>query len=232
MVDLTAIFLTSNAVPEKWAEYHKQVLLEALGDYPIITISRKPMDWGLNLLDTEPRSSVNFYRQLLRGAETATTPYIACVEDDTLYNKEHFTFRPPLDTFAYNLHRWSVSTWTEPFYSFRQSKVGAAGIYPRLETIEALREKLATVPKDAPSGWLWKIGEPGTGGERGLGIKIRKSMDFYTSAAIIQFNHDYFTNADNSPEGVARRHRKAFGKIRATEIPYWGRADKLIQKFQ
>jgi len=43
--DLTIIFLTSNKVPKEWAEYHKNVLLEAIGDYPLIIISREPTEW-------------------------------------------------------------------------------------------------------------------------------------------------------------------------------------------
>lgn len=73
MNDLTIIFLTANRVPEKWAEYHKQVLLEAIGDTPIITISFKPLDWGTNLIQTE-YSVDNIYRQMLRGAKVAKTP--------------------------------------------------------------------------------------------------------------------------------------------------------------
>ena len=50
MKDLTVLMLTPNKVPEKWAEYHKTSLLEAIGNTPLITISNKPLDWGINLL--------------------------------------------------------------------------------------------------------------------------------------------------------------------------------------
>jgi hypothetical protein len=76
-----------------------------------------------------------------------------------------------------------------------------------------------------------KIGEPGTGGEELLGVSIRHSKGFYSPTPIIQFNHDYFTNAENSPEGVKRRHRKNFGIVRAYDIPHWGKASELIKKF-
>jgi hypothetical protein len=233
--DLTAIFLTSNKVPDGWADYQFKTLKEALGDYPMIIISRKPMDVGYqNVLDTEKPSSINFYRQLLRGAKLATTDYVACVEDDTLYNKEHFAcFRPGLNVFGYNMNRWSVATWGEPVYSRRESKVGAGGIYPRLELIEAMEEKLATVPKDAETNWFqWKVGEPGTGGEKELGIKIRQSKGFYSKIPIIQFNHDYFTNAESTPEVIARRRKKNFGIVKANRIPFWGEAEELISNFK
>ena len=48
--DLTVIFLTVNRVPDKWAKFHKKVLLEAIGETPIITVSKKSLDWGINLI--------------------------------------------------------------------------------------------------------------------------------------------------------------------------------------
>ena len=53
MDDITIIMLTPNLVPKQWAEFHKQKLLEAAGGTPIITISKEPLDWGINLLQTE-----------------------------------------------------------------------------------------------------------------------------------------------------------------------------------
>src|SRR5205823_6659407 len=103
MEDLTCIFLTSNRVPSKWATFHLRTLLEAIGSLPLITISKRPMDIpGVNLIDTEPSSFSNFYFQILRGCREAKTPYVAICEDDVLYHPSHFTFRPSLDTFAYN----------------------------------------------------------------------------------------------------------------------------------
>src|SRR3990167_5950965 len=114
MTDITIIFLTVNRVPEEWAEYQKEVLLEAIGDTPVITISKIPLDWGTNLIQEEEPSMQNIYRQILRGAKLATTPYIAIAEDDCLYQREHFEFRPPLDTYAYDYDRFSNSTLIAP----------------------------------------------------------------------------------------------------------------------
>src|SRR3990167_8395102 len=127
MNDLTVIFLTVNKVPEKWAEYHKKVLNEAIGDTLLITVSKKPMDWGLNLIQDEEPSVSNIYRQILRAAKLAVTPYIAIAEDDTLYHKEHFIFRPPEDTYAYDGHRWGIFTWGKPVYYYKRSEERRVG---------------------------------------------------------------------------------------------------------
>ena len=233
MRDITAIFITSNAVPDAWADYHKQVLLEALDGIPIITVSRKPMDLGINILDTDEPGTANYYRQFLRGAELATTDFVAVIEDDTLYSREHFrSFRPPLNSFGYNLNRWSIATWGKPIYSRKERGVGAAGIYPRLELIESFREKVNALPKTGGFDVKVPCGEPGTGGEKDLKITRRTSVTFYSKIPIIQFNHDYFTNADSSPEGVERRHHKGFGIVKAYDIPFWGKASNLVKYFK
>ncbi len=229
MENLTAVFLTSNKVPEGWARFHREKLFEAIGDMPLITISKRPMDIrGVNLIDEEPSSFSNFYFQILRGAKEAKTSHIAIIEDDTLYHKSHFSYLPPLDTFAYNLNRWSLFTWGEPIYSRKDNKVGAAGILPRLEAISALEERFAKHPVLPPIN----CGELGTGGEESLGLPPRKSCRFMSQYPIVQLNHDYFSTIENTPEAVTRRHTKKLGAVQAYRIPIWGEAYKLIRNFK
>lgn len=229
--DLTVIFLTTNKVPDGWAAYHRQVLLDAVSDYPLITISKKPLDFGQNVIQTEPESSTNLYRQLLRGAKLATTPYIALTEDDTLYTKDHFKhFRPPLDTFGYNMNRWSLFTWGEPIYSRKNNIVGAAMIAPRELAIEALEERFQKWPDGMPHRICGELGLSHT--DRALGVTPRKVVEFYSFDSIIQFNHDYFSTIENTPEQVQRRHKKRMGFVRAYDIPHWGKSADLVKHFK
>ena len=228
MQDLTLLFITSNKMPEKWTEFHKKTLLEAARDYPILTISRLPMDWGRNLLQTDTPSSKNFYKQILRGAKTATTPYVALCEDDALYTADHFVYRPALDAFAYNINRWSLYTWGEPTYSFRAGDMcGCAGIYPRELVIEALEERFAKYPDEIPIKVFGELGRY----EKYLGVTERKVEQFYSSPPMIQVNHEFFSLTENNPETVARRQKKRMGWLRATDIPYWGRASDIVKYF-
>jgi hypothetical protein len=140
--DITIILLTANRVPKQWAQFHKQKLLEAVAGAPIITISREPVDLGINLIDTENYQISNIYYQLLRGAKEAETEFIAVAEDDTLYPKEHFLFRPPADTFAYNMNRFNVFRWSRvPTFFWKDRISNSTLIAPRKLTIEALEER-------------------------------------------------------------------------------------------
>jgi len=173
----------------------------------------------------------------LVGAKIATTPYIAMVEDDMLYSKDHFELRPPLDTFGYNWNRWVLFTWGEPTFSFKRRYCNGCSILPRLEMIDALEERFA---KWGEMSHLL-AGELGYERvERPLGVKVRKSMPMYSKTPVVQIQHIYGTpgigraNPDPTKDTLdleARKTRRRMGMIRAYEIPYWGRSEELIKHF-
>lgn len=224
MNGLTAIFLTQNEVPDEWMKFHNRVLLEALDGAPLITLSRKPMDLGFNLIQDAPKSMSNIYRQLLRGAKMATTDYIAVVEDDTLYPKEHFLQRPPKDCIGYNMNHWSLFTWGVPTYSWRNRRGNYSMLSYRELVIEALEERFAKYPNGTPDNITGEIGRAMV--ERNMGITLRKVHEFETTVGIVNFNHP------NATDRLQVSQRKNFGPIQAYDIPHWGRAEHLIKNFK
>lgn len=221
MSDITILFITANLVPKKWAEYHKKILLGAVGMGKIITISRvKTPD--TYILDTKPKSYSNIYYQMLQGAKMATTPFVAMAEDDTLYTRDHFyNFRPEPDEFAYNRNRWSIFTWGEPSYSIKDRISNCSLIAPRELMIEALTERFTKHPEG--SAITGELGKART--ERHLRVTVRKRVDFFSDTPIVQFNHDYGTDE------VMLKHTKKRGMVRAYDIPVWRKAEDLLKKF-
>jgi len=211
---LTCIFLTLNKVPEGWARYHKSVLLEAVGDTPIITISKKPLDWGLNLIQEGEPSVNNIYKQLLRGCKLATTPYIAVIEDDTLYHKSHFTYRPPMDTYAYNMHRWGIFTWGTPTYYYKRRISNAAMIAPRELVIKSLEDRFEKYPDSD------RISE--LGNERGVRLEKYEIVNFYSDVSMVYFCHV------NGLDPTERHESKKMSPIQAYDIKFWGKAQELV----
>jgi len=216
MNDLTIIFLTVNKVPKRWTVYHRETLLGAIGTTPVINISKHPSKWGLNLIQEDEPSVPNIYRQVLRGARIATTPYIAIVEDDTLYPKEHFEFRPPLDTYAYDMSRWGLFTWGVPTYYHKARISNAAMIAPRKLAIESLEERFRKYPDK-------NIGELGK--EKGTKLDRKKSMNFYSTTPMVFFSHV------NSLDPLEKSKRKRMGMARAFDIPHWGKSEDLVKNF-
>jgi hypothetical protein len=226
-MDLTVIYLTNSRLPEKWTEYHFGILRDAVGDYPVISMTRKPLDFGLNVLQDAPESKANIFKQMLRAAKLATTPYIAIAEDDTLYMKEHFGFyRPLMDRVAYNQHRWCLYTWGEPVYSLKNFMlINSTMIAPRELLIENLEKRFKNYSDESLLGM--EIGVF----ERHLKLPMTRPMEVKSEYPIVQFDHDYFTKSDPEKETIERRHLKHLGTIKAYRIPYWGDSEELVKKF-
>lgn len=222
LVNLTVLYLTANEVPEVWAEYQRSVLNRVIYTrYPLISISRKPINFGKNILDTEEKSIFNIYKQMLVGAKIATTPYVAVVEDDVLYAYDHFEFRPPLDAFAYDMNRLGLFTWKkDPMYFWKNRVSNSMLIAPRELMIEALEERIK-------SPMFYKIhGELGRNNiESKMGVTLRNKIEFYSETSSIRFDHDF------GYDHAARHHRKKEGPIKAYDIPGWGKASELVKKF-
>jgi hypothetical protein len=229
MNDITIIFLTNSRLPEKWQTFHREKLMETIGDTPIISLSREPLNLGINILQDQPPSKSNIFYQMLRGMRLVKTKYVAIAEDDCLYPKEHFEFRPPEDTFAYNYNRWSLYSWN-PVYSLKNwIKTGAVMIAPTKLALDLLEERFAKYPMggEMPHGMCGELGVY----EKELGITPRKVMDFKTEISVVQLDHDFFTVNDPKRESVERRHTKELGYVRALSIPYWGEASKITELF-
>ena len=225
MEDLTIIFLTANKVPKDWAKYHRKVISEAIGDTPLISISRKPIDWGTNLLDTEPYGISNIYFQILRGAKVATTEFIAIVEDDTLYPKEHFSkYRPPSNMFGYNRNRFGLLNWGNPTYFWKDRISNSTLIASRKLIIEALEERFSKYPNGTPIRYTGELGRRNIEGK--LGITRREIVWFSTDISVVRIDHE------NGHDVLGKTHRKKRDILRCYDIPQWGKAEDFIKRYK
>lgn len=220
MKDLTIIYVTANKVPKKWAEFHRQKLEEAVGDAPVISVSFEPMDWGINIIQTE-YSIPNLYRQILKAAKMADTQWIATADDDTLYPKEHYEYRGKKDGFYYNLNRWQLANWLPDFYFYKPKPGNGCMIATRELLIEKLEERFKVDP-DLSQRYHQK--ELGTW-TRWTRFNEPDYFPFYTENSIVTFYHDY------SADQYQRHHKKIIYPVRAYDIPLWGRAEDLNKKF-
>jgi len=231
--NLTVIYYTSNYLDTHnpyFLENTKKQLLKAIGDFPLISVSQKPIAFGTNICVGETgRSHLNLYRQILIGTKAAKTKYVAMAEDDVLYSQEHFRYHvPDKNVFSYNMAKWSLFTWTRPpLFSFRNNrKVVNSLIAPRDMLVEALEErfnKFKGVSEDKVPLRYW--GDPGRYESR-LGVTVRETEEFYTTETNIVFSH---------PEAfgyLSRGTRKRLGDIRAFDVPYWGKAEDILKLYK
>ena len=224
--DMTIIMMTPNRLPKGWAEFHKQVLLKAIKDTPLITISVKPLDFGINLLQNEADYGYpNLYKQMLRGAKLATTKYIGMADDDTLYPRQHFEYRPPKDGFYYNFNRWCLPTWgttKRDIRYFHKPRPANYGLVATRElVIKAMEARIAANPSLEGDYYTKELGDS---------IKMRRydkleAVPFYTSEPILGLVHDL------TADEAAQKHKKYIWPVRAYDIPVWGKAEDILKKY-
>ena len=221
MEDLTIIYLTASNLPDKFANYVRGVLKEAIGDTRLISVSREPLDFGYNLIDNGEKSTSNIYSQMLRAAKIAETAYIAIAEDDTLYHKNHFEFyRPELDTFGYNQNRFALFAWDSKMFSWRNRKSNCTLIAPRLLLIEALEERFAKYPDGTPEHKTGELGRDRI--EKRLGLTLRKSEERFSEISVIQINHE------GASEQRQNTKRKRHGQIKVYDLYYWRKPKDIL----
>lgn len=226
--ELTIIYITANVLPESFVKAVQHQLVLAIDGQPLISVSKKPMDFGTNIcVGDTTRSQAQIYKQLLIGAKAATSTYIAVAEDDTLYHAEHFKHRPHGGHWDYNMNTWNLYTWGTPVFSYKAPggrRNLSQLICEREMLIEHLEERFKLWPDDSKID-IRIFGEPGKYDNQ-LGTTPYPSQDFYINPPNIVFSHQ----ANLQFEGLGTR--KALGQIRATSVPYWGNAKTVRELYQ
>jgi hypothetical protein len=81
----------------------------AAAGLPITSVTRKPTNFGRNIVVREERSYKTMFRQIQAGLEAMTEDSVYFCEHDVIYHPSHFDFVPPRrDCFYYNGHWWVV----------------------------------------------------------------------------------------------------------------------------
>jgi hypothetical protein len=203
MKGLTLLYYTANRIsyafmhmiraelPSTVVVQDQEAPAEVVASFPpIVTVTQKPDQWGQNICVGPIGASIyNCYRQILIGAQAATTPYVACIEDDTLYVPEHFAHRPTADdVITYNRNRWVLCA--DGTFYFRARTQMAMCLAPRALLIETLEERFRRWPEPITdeaakaAGW----GEPGRY-ERHMGLTPRRREYFTTAQPCVTVNH-------------------------------------------
>ena len=189
MNDLTILYYTANTIPEKMAHRirrHLHGIAHPFG-IPIISVSQKPISLGRNIcLGGIGVGIYNIYVQILEAAKSADTEYVACCEDDCLYNIHHFKHRPANDTFAYNTNKWFVN----PKFFFHRPRCGMCMcVVSRQLLIDTLEERFRMYPtKESADDHLHKWGEPGRK-EKMSGLPEVKLERYATDLPTLVINH-------------------------------------------
>lgn len=180
------------------------------GDIPIISVSRKPLDLGINIcIGEKPISYTTEWKQLLLGLKLANTKYCIAAESDCIYPPEYFEFTPPEERMMYNYNNlWMVWKNHNGFWQ-KTGYCEGAQICDREYWIERLEPLL---PKD----WTQYTRDY----ENELVRKIFPERKEFTGRPVVSFK---------TGSGVSSR--TTFVNEKIMEIPYWGEIKALKDKF-
>jgi hypothetical protein len=192
------------------------------GVYPIISVTQKPVNLGQNICVGEiGQSYYNLYKQLYLGALGVKTKYVAFVEDDTLYNVEHFSYRPPADdVFCYNRHFWFLD---KEYFWTKEHVGGFSTIVGKKSLVDYLSQVFDKYPEEPlpRNEQKYLVTEPGKYDEK-LGFKRQKVHFFHTQKPLITFCYRQGTY------GWPKRREK--NSIVVTDLEDFGNAKNLRKK--
>jgi hypothetical protein len=235
----TIIYLTDNTLDEKIASKCKEILVKEAGGNPIVSVSQKPIDLGINICVGEiGRSWLSLYKQLIIGLKIVKTEDIAIAEHDCLYSHEHFNWIPPKkDIFYYNFNHWLVQ-WggnhpeLNGMYSYWPKRTAMSQLICNKDLLmKATQEviNLLAMGLKVEKGLHW-YGEPGVKSEQFKKAFVEASsgrptqLQTYLKAYLVKNSSDGF---ETTIPNLDIRHGTNFtgpkrGNKRRYTLPYWG----------
>jgi len=209
--DLTILFYSANRISDKiLAPVVRSLKKKGI---PIVSCTHEKMDLGNNsVFPKNKRSLQNIYRQVLDCARRAKTKYVALCEDDCLYDRDHFSYRPK-KPFGYNTNRW-VLHLDEKVYSKRIRPILSQCIAHRETLIKNLEERFKL--KHIPDKYC---------GEMGC---------FEKQLGMTEYEYETFENKIPNlivAHGKNTMGRKYVANQPCTNIDHWGPIDYWLKKF-
>lgn len=250
--DLTILLYTANRLPESVAARIRAHLAARVADrYPLVSVSQKPIDFpalshgptagrGLNICVGDiGANKYNAYKQIFIGVQTIDTEYVATVDDDTLYDLEHFAHRPCEGAFLYETNYWFCQDGLDYYWRAADpnSRGGMWGCIAHTETLRAnLAARFERYPENPwaenqadPPRLFW--GEPGDpSGDRQYGRRDSRQTVFSPRPCLVfvhqaamgytQLSRYYRRYGRPTPENTAEM-LPGFGSVADVRARFW-----------
>jgi hypothetical protein len=217
MADMTVVYYTSNREHPTLESRIQATLREQIGDLPVISVSHKPIDFGLNIcVGDVGLSNVNIFRQMLMGVQAATTPYVCTAEADILHPPEFFAHRPAhRDALCPAVPLWVLFAQRGGARVYMAKRQGSEGAM--VAGRDALMMHLETMLAGQPQ-WL---DAPGREVVLPYLTDLARIEPFELPAPLVTFKTDY------------QLHRRTphLPETKTRELPYWGQAAALIERY-
>lgn len=222
MNDLTLLYYSSNALPENILDKFRDELIKTTnGELPIVSVTQKPTDFGQNIcIGDIGQSYYNLYRQMYEGIKEVKTKYVALTEDDSLYNMEHFSWRPRNDDII--LCNKNIYFLDKEFFWSKDHTGGFAFIAATALVREVLDMRFKRYPEEPMPRSYQKYQWKEIGQEETLGFRNRPIEYFETDSPLITLC--YWDATSGYPK------RREHNSIVEKELDIWGDAAELRKR--
>ena len=203
------IYCSSNREDPGLETKVKANILKVCGGLPIISVTQKPIDFGMNICvgDKVGVSGFNYFRQFLIGMEAADADYVISAEADCLYPPDYFQFVPPRMGVCYRNNNLYVMPDRRAFFFHKREGATHSQVVGREFYLDRLNELFQCAP-------LWSTEEMNFPKERHRKEDVVRRQDI-----------QYWTTAD--PVFQIKTHRGLryythSERIPIPGLPYWG----------
>lgn len=207
------VYISSNREKKEFEERIVNDMISKKGDLPVYSVTQKPMDFEFNMcVGDVGTSGFNFCRQLQLAVGMSTADYVISCESDCLYSPDYFKFVPPkLDRVYRNTNNF-VLPLNKNYWHTKDSQTafqvsGRNFLLDRLNFLLKGQSMWNTKMKNYPK----EIGQP-----------FLKGWD--------TFKTKYACFGIKTGDGM-RNHTNS-GKEKYFELPYWGTARQVRDKYE
>lgn len=215
MSKATIIYYTSNREDPGFEKKVQENLIENCGGLPIISVSQKPIDLGLNICVGDVGvSGFNMFRQVQIACEAAKTPFVISAEADCLYPPDYFEFVPPRPDACYRNSNLYVMPDRRDYFFYKKEGATHSQIVGREFYLQVLEKLFKGAPK-------WSIEEKNFPKERARKDDVFDEILYWqTENPVFQIKTHkgmrYYTHSDRTP---------------ILKLPYWGEGRAVRKKY-
>lgn len=215
------IYYTDNRLDDTIAQAVRRQIDRCRGDWPVISVSLRPISFGLNIVLPLERGMLTMFKQILLGLEASTASVIFLVEHDVLYHPSHFEFRPEWPgVYYYNTNNWKVDlkSGRALYYVCHQTLALCAS---RELLLQHYRARVERVEREGRFNRA--IGfEPGDH-RTPRGIDDHPSASWASAFPNLDVRHGRNLTASRWRQDQFRNPNACLGWMEAEEVPGWGR---------
>lgn len=209
----TIIYYSSNQEDTDFEKKVQNTILKNSGRLPIVSVTQKPTDFGLNICIGEVGASgFNMLRQVLIACEAADTEYVVSAEADCLYGPDYFQFQPTFDNVCYrNDNTYLMGLGRDYFWKKNEGGTWAQ-VINREYYIERLHELFEGESK-------WDATKKNFPKEKGM--RLFDSYEAFTTEV----------PCVSIKSGKGMRNYSHSERIPITNLPFWGSGQDVRKKY-